>query len=156
MFKKKNKFLKKNNKKELIFYNELFAKLFLIPRSLVGDGFKKSIEILSKYIPYKYHYFPSGTKVFDWKVPKAWKVNRGVLLKNDGSEICNFFKNNLSLIQYSTPLKFKGKFKNFKKYLYHSDKLEKSTPYITSYYNKNHGFCIPLKEKNKIKEYKFI
>ena len=44
--------------------------LFLICRSLTGDGIRKTLKIIKKEFPkLKIHEVPSGTKVFDWNVP---------------------------------------------------------------------------------------
>ena len=56
------------------FYSRLFDKLFPIPRSIMGDGYRDSLKIISKYIPFKIYKFNSGKKIFDWKVPYEWKI----------------------------------------------------------------------------------
>lgn len=47
----------------------LFDRLFPICRSITGEGFKESIEIISEHIPLEVEEIASGTKVFDWEVP---------------------------------------------------------------------------------------
>ena len=51
-------------------YSKIFDKLFPINRSLLGEGYNKSLEIMSKYMNFKKLQYRSGTKIFDWKVPK--------------------------------------------------------------------------------------
>jgi len=45
---------------------KIFDDLFPIIRSITGLGYKKSLEILSKYIDLKYIKYKSGKKIFDW------------------------------------------------------------------------------------------
>ena len=54
--------------------NKIFDKLFPICRSITGPGYRRSLNILSKYISLKKLYYPSGKKIFDWVVPKEWII----------------------------------------------------------------------------------
>ena len=51
----------------------LMEELFPIHRSLVGPGFKKSLEVIMKSIPLNILEFPSGTESFDWKIQRRLK-----------------------------------------------------------------------------------
>ena len=46
----------------------------------------------------------SGTEVFDWTVPKEWKIKKPILLLLK-EKICDFSENNLHLVGYSIPFK---------------------------------------------------
>ena len=50
--------LKKKIYLEHSFFSKLFDILFPINRSIVGEGYKKSLSILSNYIDFKLHKFP--------------------------------------------------------------------------------------------------
>ena len=54
--------------------SKIFDELFPINRSLLGEGYDKSLKILSKYINFKKLKYKSGSKVFDWKVPDEWII----------------------------------------------------------------------------------
>ena len=54
--------------------SELFDELFPINRSLLGQGYNESLKILNRYIHFKKLKYKSGSKIFDWKVPKEWIV----------------------------------------------------------------------------------
>src|SRR5689334_3430852 len=53
---------------------ELIAQLFPICRSITGDGLRKTLKEIGKIIPLKVHEVHSGTKLFDWTVPKEWNI----------------------------------------------------------------------------------
>lgn len=54
--------------------HELCHELFPICRSITGNGFRQSLDILRKHVPsLKVVEVPTGTKCFDWEVPKEWK-----------------------------------------------------------------------------------
>ena len=78
-----NQFLKKNelasllgkdlNKQKLA--NEIgsyFDRLFPIMRSITGEGVRESLAIISEIQPLDIYEIPTGTKAFDWIVPKEW------------------------------------------------------------------------------------
>ena len=62
-------------------YNKIFDQLYPIDRSITGEGYRRSLNILSKYIKFKIIKFKTGKKIFDWTVPKEWKI-KGAFLKN--------------------------------------------------------------------------
>ena len=50
--------------------------LFPICRSLTGNGVRKTLNIIKKELPnLKIKKVRSGTKVFDWKIPKEWNID---------------------------------------------------------------------------------
>ena len=60
-------------------YSKIFDELFPINRSLLGEGYNKSLKILNKYIKLKHIKYRSGTKIFDWRVPKEWVVKKAYI-----------------------------------------------------------------------------
>ena len=115
-------------------------------------GVRKTLKHLKKInSKLKIKFINSGTKVFDWTVPREWIVNEAFILTPDGKRICDYKKNNLHLVQYSYPLRKKTRLKKFKKILFSLPQNPKAIPYITSYYKKRSGFCISDKEKKKLK-----
>ncbi len=51
--------------------HDLAKKLWPINRSITGDGNRESLRIIKGYIPkLKIHEVSSGTKAFNWAVPK--------------------------------------------------------------------------------------
>ena len=79
-------------------YNDVFDKLFPICRSITGTGYRKSISILRKHIKLKTYKVPSGTKIFDWEVPKEWNI-KNAYIKYKGKKICDFKQNNLNIMR---------------------------------------------------------
>ena len=65
--------IKKLMKFEEKLLNKLFDKLFPINRSIMGDGYRKSLKILGFYFDFKYKKFKTK-KVFDWVVPNEWNI----------------------------------------------------------------------------------
>ena len=59
--------------------NKIFDKLFPICRSITGEGYRQSFDIIKKFIPFKKYKYPSGKKVFDWKVPNEWNIKEAYI-----------------------------------------------------------------------------
>ena len=92
----------------------LYSELFSICRSLTGKGNKKSLNILKKITNFKTIKYKSGQKCFDWEVPKVWKINDGYI-KSNKNKILDFKKNNLHVVNYSSPIKKKISLSSLKK-----------------------------------------
>ena len=131
-----------------------FAKiLWPINRSITGRGVRETLKIIRQLNPYlKIYSVPSGTKVFDWVVPREWNVNQAYILSPSGKKICDFKKNNLHLVGYSKPFKKKLKLEELQKNLFSIKNKPDAIPYVTSYYKENWGFCITQKERDKLKK----
>jgi aminopeptidase-like protein len=130
--------------------------LFPYNRSLLGSGNLKTLSYLKKINKnLKILKFLSGKKVFDWIIPKEWIVKEAYFKSKKGKKYCDFKKNNLNLVQYSTSIETLLDKKNLIKKIHSIQSQPDSIPYITSYYKKNWGFCMKDKEKKKLPEGKY-
>ena len=132
---------------------ELCKELFPINRSLTGDGVRETLSILKRELPDLNTYeIPSGTKCFDWTIPKEWNCKDAYIIDPNGNKICDFRINNLHLVGYSTPINKIMNLLELDKYLYSLPELPNAIPYITSYYKERWGFCITHNERKKLKD----
>ena len=124
--------------------------LFLICRSITGQGIRKTLKIIKKQFPQlKIITVSSGTKVFDWSVPPEWNVKDAYILDKNNEKIINFKKNNLHLVGYSIPINKTLYKRDLFKRIHSLPKQPKAIPYITSYYKRYWGFCVRHDEKLK-------
>ena len=84
--------------------HELMVELFPICRSITGNGVRKSLQILKNHIPLDVLEVSSGTKVFDWTVPREWNINDAYIKNSKGEKIVDFKKSNLHVLNYSIPI----------------------------------------------------
>lgn len=134
---------------------ELAKELFPIPRSITGQGFRTSLEILDKALGeniLKFHSIKSGTKVFDWIVPDEWNVKEAYIITPEGKRICDFKKHNLHLLNYSEAIDKEIELEELEKHLYSMEEMPDAIPYVTSYYKRRWGFCITHNERKKLKK----
>ena len=131
-----------------------FAKeLWPINRSLTGEGIRQTLAKIKTHIPeLAVHCVPSGTDVFDWKVPQEWHVNDAYIMTPSGKKICDFKQNNLHLVGYSIPIRTKLSLADLQNHLYSLPEQPDAIPYITSYYKERWGFCISHDERQKLED----
>ena len=122
------------------------VELYPICRSITGNGVRKTDQIISKHISLEMHEVKSGTKVFDWTVPKEWNINDAYVISPKGEKIIDFKKSNLHVLNYSTPINAKMSLDELKPHLYTMPEIPDVIPYRTSYYNENWGFCLSHKQ----------
>ena len=122
-----------------------------INRSITGEGVDQTLRKIQLHIPnLSIKKIPSGTKVFDWVVPKEWKIRNAWIKLPNGKKICDFKNNNLHIVGYSVPIHKKITLDELQKHLHSLPDQKKAIPYVTSYYKKNWGFCISEENRKKL------
>ena len=131
-------------------------RLFNICRSITGPGIRQSLKIISEYMPLDIVEVKSGTKVFDWTVPKEWELIEGSLSDLDGNVLIDTKDNTMHVLNFSQS--FEGivtRDELFKSHLFSLPSLPDAIPYVTSYYKDRWGFCVSEKQKQKLTQDKF-
>ncbi len=134
------------------YMHDIMKKLFPICRSITGDGIRQTLKIIKDNIPIEIIEVPTGTKVFDWTVPKEWNINDAFVKNSKGKKIIDFKKSNLHVVSYSISIKKKLPLEELKKHLFSLPKYPGWIPYLTSYYNENWGFCLTHNQFDKLEE----
>lgn len=132
---------------------DLAGELFPICRSITGDGVRQTLQIIKKHIPQmNIMEVPSGTKVFDWEVPREWNISEGYIEDSSGERIIDFKDHNLHIMGYSCPVDEYVSLDELKKYIYTEPSQPMVVPYVTSYYKERFGFCMSEEQKNSLPE----
>ena len=136
---------------------DLAAEIFPIFRSLTGDGVRKTLGILSDYIGrdgirLEIHEIPSGTQVFDWTVPKEWRIRSAYIEDSRGNRIVDMAENNLHVLGYSVPVDRWVSLEELKKVVYTQPDQPALIPYVTSYYRERYGFCMSQDQLDSLPE----
>jgi len=78
--------------------SDFVAELFPLCRSITGDGIRETFHRVGKRIPLDVHEVSSGTRVFDWTVPKEWNIRQAYINDPDGRRIVDFRDHNLHVV----------------------------------------------------------
>ena len=125
--------------------------LWPINRSITGAGVRETLALIKQHIPtLEITEVPTGTEVFDWTVPQEWLVREAWIKTPDGRKICDFSKNNLHLVGYSTAVNETLSRKELDQHLYSLPDMPEAIPYVTSYYQPRWGFCISDNERKNL------
>jgi aminopeptidase-like protein len=130
----------------------LIADLYPICRSITGDGFRQTLKILQRYIPLQIREVPSGTKVFDWEVPREWNIRDAYVKNSKGEKIIDFTKSNLHVLNYSVPVQKVISLEELKEHLFTLPDHPEWVPYKTCYYRENWGFCLSHNQFMKLED----
>lgn len=121
---------------------QLVGELYPICRSITGNGFRETLKMIGRHIPLEVHEVPTGTKVFDWTVPKEWNIRDAWVKNSRGERVIDFQKSNLHILNYSAPIKARMSLAELKPHLFSLPQHPDWIPYRTSYYAERWGFCV--------------
>ena len=121
--------------------------IFPYMRSITGEGVRQTLEDIAEYIrpsgaELKVSAVPSGTQVFDWTVPKEWKIREAYLENEAGDHIIDIRDCNLHILGYSVPVDEWVDLDELKRHVYVEESQPDVIPYVTSYYKERYGFCM--------------
>jgi aminopeptidase-like protein len=127
--------------------------LWNYPRSLTGHGTRATLKYLKNInSDLNIHSFKSGEKVFDWTIPEEWNIYDAYIEHESGERFSEFSKNNLNVLGYSTPCDMTISLSELLPHIYTQPDQPDVTPYVTSYYKDNWGFCMSDNDKKQLQE----
>lgn len=140
---------------------DFVCKIFPYCRSLTGEGVRQTLNDLREFITQgggpelQVFEVPSGTKAFDWTVPREWKIREAYIEDEAGNHIIDMKDNNLHVLGYSTPVDKWVSLDELKEHIYTQPDQPDYIPYVTSYYKERFGFCMSENMKNSLPEGKY-
>jgi len=141
---------------------KLLEKLFRVNRSLTGPGVRETLSIMNAELDgvLAVHEVPSGTKAFDWTVPREWHLRGARLVDEEHGTVFDTEAGAtyLHVVGYSEPVSAVMNFKEFEEsgrihtahFVPHdavtgrAGSLPWAVPYVTSYYSNppTWGLCL--------------
>ena len=130
---------------------DLAVRLFPICRSITGNGYRRSLDIIREQVPeMKVFEVPTGTQVFDWTVPKEWNIRGGWIRRKSGETVIDFRDSNLHVLGYSVPIHEMVSREELLEHIYTQPEQPDWIPYVTSYYKERWGFCMTEHQKEQL------
>ncbi|MCR4566483.1 MAG: DUF4910 domain-containing protein [Pseudobutyrivibrio sp.] len=132
-------------------------RLFPINRSITGEGVRQTLAMCSDYIAgedgvtFEIKNVKSGTEVFDWTVPKEWKIREAYIEDESQNRICDMAATNLHVMGYSTPVDEWVDLDELKQHIFTLPEQPEIIPYVTSYYKERYGFCMSQVQLDSLK-----
>jgi len=126
------------------------AEVYPICRSITGDGVRRTLEVLRRVVPLEVREVPTGTRVFDWEVPREWNVRDAYVKDAYGHRVIDFRRHNLHLLSYSVPVAATVTRAELDEHLYSLPDRPDAIPYRTSYYQDRWGFCLPHRRREAL------
>lgn len=120
----------------------LLERLYPICRSITGQGVRDTLAILRESMPLEVHEVPSGTRAFDWVVPKEWNIRDAYVKNSAGERVIDFQKSNLHVLGYSVPVKQSMSLAELKPKLHSLPAHPDWVPFRSSFYRDDWGFCL--------------
>src|SRR5688572_28601507 len=130
----------------------LIRDLYPICRSITGDGMRQTLARLKKEIPLEVSEVPSGTKAFDWTVPREWNIRDAYVKNSSGERVIDFRRHNLHVVNYSVPVRGTMSLAQLRPHLHTLPDQPDLIPYRTSYYKEAWGFCLPHRQLEQMPE----
>jgi len=130
----------------------LFDRLYPLLRSITGKGLKDTLAILNEYMPLEIEAVASGTKVFDWTIPKEWVLREAWIKDEAGHDIINVKASNLHVVNYTEPVDKIVSLEELKQHVYTIPDKPTAIPYVTSYYKERWGFCMTHEQLQSLQD----
>jgi aminopeptidase-like protein len=130
----------------------LIAELYPICRSITGDGVRETLARIGEEIPLSIEEVPSGTRVFDWTVPREWNIRDACIRDLSGKRVVDFHESNLHVMSYSVPVRRRISRDELDEHLFSLPDHPDWIPYRTSYYDEAWGFCVSERQREALRD----
>ena len=132
--------------------HELIRELYPICRSITGDGIRRTLAILSRYLPLSIEEVPTGTAVLDWTVPREWNIRDAWIADSSGRRIVDFRDSSLHVASYSVPVNARMSLEQLEPHLHSLPEHPDWVPYRTTYYREDWGFCLSHRQREALED----
>ncbi|MCS6944271.1 MAG: DUF4910 domain-containing protein [Sutterellaceae bacterium] len=129
---------------------DLMTALYPICRSITGHGVRVTLDRVERWIPLQRSEIPSGTKVFDWEVPREWNIRDAYVADCHGRRLIDFKAHNLHVVNYSVPVRRVMTRAELEPHLYSLPDHPDWIPYRTTYYHEHWGFCLRHRDREAL------
>jgi len=128
----------------------LLEKLFPIYRSLLGEGFKESLNIISEIIPISIIDYPSKSKCGSWTIPDEWILKDAYIKNSKGEIILNHQDNQFHVWQYSIPFSGLISREELERHIFINKNNDRGISHRVTYYTNNWGFSLSRNQFNSL------
>jgi aminopeptidase-like protein len=131
----------------------LMAELWPLHRSMAGPGLRETLKRIQKEIPIEIHEVPTGTRIYDWRVPQEWECRDAFIKDEKGVRIVDWRRSNLHVVNHSTPIHKNMLWSELKPFLHFCTEHPDWIPYRTAYFKKEWGFCLSRRQFRELESH---
>jgi aminopeptidase-like protein len=126
---------------------QMLHDLYPLCRSITGEGVRQTLRRIGKVVPVSVTEVPTGTKVFDWTVPREWAIEDAYIEHESGRRFAEFSRSNLHVLNYSAPVDTTLELGELQPRLHSLPEHPEWIPFRSSYYREDWGFCLSERER---------
>ena len=131
---------------------QFIEELYPICRSITGEGVRETLRRVAHHVPIDIQEVPTGTRAFDWTVPKEWNIRDAYIKNRSGERVVDFRKSNLHVLNYSVPIHGDVSLETLAEHLFTLPEQPDRIPYRTSYYKETWGFCVSQRQAEELQD----
>lgn len=128
----------------------LAEQLYPLCRSVAGPALRQSFDLIEQWIPLRRTEVPSGTKVYDWEVPREWLVRDAYIADANGRRLIDWRRHSLHVVNYSVPVRATMIRHELDPHLHSLPEKPDWIPYRTSYYRDDWGLCVSQRDREAL------
>jgi aminopeptidase-like protein len=128
----------------------LLEAMYPICRSITGNGVRRTLDLVETLVPLERHEVPTGTRAFDWEVPREWNIRDAYVADEAGHRVIDFRAHSLHVVSYSTPVRRRMTLEELQHHLHSRPDRPDWIPYRTSYYKDDWGFCLRHRDRERL------
>ena len=128
------------------------ARIFPICRSITGNGVRQTLREIGSHLALQVQEVPTGTKVFDWTIPREWNISDAYIKNGAGDKVVDFAQSNLHVMGYSIPVRKRVSLAELKEHVHTLPQQPDLIPYRTSYYADDWAFCMAHRQLEGLRE----
>lgn len=128
----------------------MMEEMFPICRSITGNGVRRTLDVVERFVPLERHEVATGTPVYDWEVPREWNIRDAYIADSSGRRVVDFKAHNLHVVNYSKPVRALMSLAELQPYLHSVPEHPDWIPYRTTYYREHWGFCLSHRQRQAL------
>lgn len=134
---------------------KLLEDLFPVHRSLTGEGYRRSLQMIAERLPIAVREYPTGTRVFDWTIPDEWNVDEVYVEDMRGKRIIDFNDCNYHVSPYSQPFSGVVTRDELLRHVYVHPDLPDAIPLVQLYYIKDWGLAMNRLQRDMLADQQY-
>lgn len=130
----------------------LLKALTPLARTLVHDDNARALTFIAEQLPNcSIKGYASGTTVWTWQIPHAWRLLASKLYDADTNEILwDGLSHPLATVNYSLPFEGEVDAETLSQHLFSQPARPDAIPFVYRFYDRDWGFCVPAVLREKI------